>query len=452
MAKSLESLPADVLILILTAVTSPDDLYALIRASPTVHHVFSQKKAPILLKVCAQQLGPAIRDAMVLVHTELHPCTAGPVHDYLARVEEAVAAWRYRLLAGEDQWLDGGISIEEAVQLARACKTVQFFVDLYAQVRFEDVEHGERQRAATVLGTGAWSLTTSERQHLSQASIRRQAILNLSCVVPGQSPPLRPPPYNNGYFPRRVLGLFEPWELEQIAQADIFAHALCTALRNDENTREGLALLSGQSFEPVGRDDAVQQQLLLSDGDWYMNEYYPQLSKLRRKLTDTAAAVPEVFERLIQWNRTQKPLKYSDVYSFLHAGNRYYPAADSQTTQPASNFLDNSQTSFPCNSASKSPVEPPYGWTDAMAATADDPFYVGGDRWGDRLLLVSPADGAPYSYSSWELFQAIVREWRWGGFVFWDADRVEALRATGLWVNRAKAGWLASPYRPLRAC
>ncbi|KAK7943810.1 uncharacterized protein PG986_012923 [Apiospora aurea] len=458
MAKELESLPADVLILILTAVTSLDDLCPLIRASPTVYQLFSQKKASILLKVCAHQLGPSIRDAMVLVHTELHSFTPYPLEVYRDRVDETIAGWRRRLLAGKEQWLDGSVSAEEAVQLARVCRTAQFFVDSYARERFADFERNKkdtcrenRQQEAARYGTGTWSLSATERQHLSQAFVRRQAILNLSCVVPGQPPP-PPPRYDNEYLPRRVLGLFESWELEQIAQADLFAYALCTALTDYENTLEGLALLSGQAAEAVegGGDALVQNRLLRSDRDWYLSECYPQLSKLRRKLTDAAAVDPELFERLTQWKRTKKSLEHGDAYSFLHAGNRYYhPTTESQTAQIASLLLPPPQPSLPCNSASESPIEPPFGWTDAMAATVDDPYYVGGDRWGDSLFLVSPADGAPRSYSSWQLFKANVKEWRWGGFVFWDADRVKALRARGRWNRFNEAGWLAAPYRPL---
>lgn len=448
MARELESLPPDVLILILTAVASLKDLHAFIRASPTLYQIFLQMKASTLLGICASQLGPATRDAIILVHTTLHPFTSRPAELYRDRVEEVVAQWRRPLLAGKGQWPARGVSVEEAVQLVRINRTVQDMVDLYARVRFRQFEDIFRQvsqpqqHSQPITAGGTWSLSTTERQHLAQAFVRRQAILNLYCV-PGQ-----PPLYNKNFFLGRVLGLFAPWELEQISQADSFAFWLCSAFRDCKMTPEGVvptaewwreqlvaiqdatvaAMQGGGTIPPVPRSR-------------YLTNYYPQLPVLRRKVAEAAVADPGLVDRMIHW---QDPfdgdeereewevqgLQFASGYEFLHTSDPLRSASQTAHQPP-------SPPSVPCNAACESPLEAPWGWRDA---TAD----VRGDRWG--VDLIAPPPHGALSANDWT---ALVRDfamWRWGGFVFWDKDRAEALRDWGPFSAAVRTGWLRPPW------
>ncbi|KAF3012311.1 hypothetical protein E8E14_000996 [Neopestalotiopsis sp. 37M] len=222
----LESLHTNALILLLAAVTSVEDLNAFIHASPFVYRAFLLAKGPILAGISHNDLGPATRDALVLVHTERQPFSLGNSKLYYARLEETMADWRRRLLSDRQEWLRG-ITESKAEHLVQINRTVQYFVDLYACVRFAYFEQ--------VLGSAvsSRSLSIAERHQLAQAFVRCQVILNPHCA-PGL------PPFDQGFLVTRVLGLFEPWEMEQISQADTFAYALCSALVNCEKTEEGV--------------------------------------------------------------------------------------------------------------------------------------------------------------------------------------------------------------------
>lgn len=67
--RTLEFLNSDVLIRILSAFHSFNDLASVIRASPASLHAFLSAKAAVLLHVASNILGPATRDAALLAQT-----------------------------------------------------------------------------------------------------------------------------------------------------------------------------------------------------------------------------------------------------------------------------------------------------------------------------------------------------------------------------------------------
>ncbi|KAK7932240.1 hypothetical protein PG985_002952 [Apiospora marii] len=426
MALELEELPPDVLILILTAVVSLEDLHALIRASPTLYQIFLQIKASTLIGICANQLGPATRDAIILANTNLHPFTSRPAELYRERVNEIVAEWRRHFQAGKGQWLAGGVSVEEAVQVVRINRVVQFLVDLYARSRFHKFEHTfrqnhqpQQQQSQPVTVDGTWSLSDVERHRLSQAFVRRQAILNLYCV------PGKPPLYNKNFFLSRVLGLFKPWELEQISQADSFAFWLCSSFRDCEKTAEGVVPTpEWWEAQLAARRDATVAAMYGGGAlpavprGRYISDYYPRLLTLQRRVADAAAADPSLVERLLQWH-------------VLDEAEECGVRSASQAAQPPS------PPSEPSNAASTSPLEAPWGWRDAVGD-------VQGDRWGVDLI-----DPPPIVVPQDQDWIALVRDfssWRWEGFVFWDKDRIEALRHWGALGAAAHSGRLRPPW------
>ncbi|KAK8131137.1 hypothetical protein PG984_007575 [Apiospora sp. TS-2023a] len=440
----LESLPPDVLILILSAAATLEDLHALIRASPTLYQIFRQTKASTLLGICANQLGPAVRDAIILAHTNLHPFESRPAKQYRVRVDEVVDEWRRHLLAGNSQWLSRGVSVQEAVQLVRINRAVQYLVDLYAQSRFHKFGQAfkrkyqpQQQQSEPVTVGGTWKLSPAERHRLAQAFFRRQAILDMYCV------PGKPPLYNKNFFLSRVLGLFESWEMEQISQADSFAYWLCSAFRDCEMTPEGVVPTPEWWREVwLARHNAIMSAMngggALPDvpRSRYISDYYPRLLKLQRLVADAAAADPALVERLLQWAPVEEDrgvyggLPYGPAYAFLHTSELLW--SPSQAAHPPP-----SPPSVPCNAASKLPLEAPWGWRDAVGD-------VRGDRWGVDLI-VSPPDVLPGDLD-WVGLVYDFATWRWEGFVFWDKDRIEALRHWGALGAAAHSGRLRPPW------
>ncbi len=119
---ALETLSTDVIILILSAAGSLEDLGALIRASPILYREFLAAKTSILLRVRADSLGPAIRDAVILAYTVIKPLFVND-NKYYDRVEEIVAKYRLRLVQGRAFWTTG-ISTKVAIHIVRLNRTI----------------------------------------------------------------------------------------------------------------------------------------------------------------------------------------------------------------------------------------------------------------------------------------------------------------------------------------
>ncbi|KAH6651586.1 hypothetical protein BKA67DRAFT_571282 [Truncatella angustata] len=414
----LESLHTDVTILILSAVTSLEDLSALIRASPILYRTFLLAKTSILANISYGDLGPAIRDALILVHTERQPFSSGDRNVYNKRVEETVANWRTRLLSSKEDWLRGA-SEAEAEHLVRINRTVQYFVDLYARVRFTYFERELGSKA------GCWGLSITERQQLAQAFIRCQVILNLYCA-PGL------PPFDQGFLVTRVLALFEAWEMEQISQADTFAYTMCSALVHCENTEAGVpptpawwdatrrALREAAPIAGAVQDGPIPR------GRYY-KDYYPKLWSLRRKIIESTSHDPDLMDRILHWRDVTNGKMAYTPYKFLHNSHQFQ--SEYQTRRPP-------PPSIPCNLASQTPTHPPWGWVEAMAGHI-------GDRWG-RDLLPSPPNGT--AAEIWHATQQKFEKWRWAGFVFWDMDRAVIVKEKGLLGENVGAGWLVAPW------
>lgn len=102
---ALEVLNTDVIILILSDAGTLEDLGALIRASPILYRESLSAKKSILLRVGAYNLGPAVRDAVILAYMEMKPFVNDK--EYYDRVEETVAIYRLSLLQERALWTTG---------------------------------------------------------------------------------------------------------------------------------------------------------------------------------------------------------------------------------------------------------------------------------------------------------------------------------------------------------
>lgn len=411
---TLETLNTDVIILILSATRNLDDLGALIRASPILYRGFLSAKTSILLRVGASNLGPAIRDAVILAYTDMKPFVNN--NEYYDRVEETVAIYRLRLLQERALWTTD-ISIQMAICIVRLNRIIQYFVDLYISVRLAYFERN-------LYPPCHWSVTITERQQISQAFIRYQIIVSMFCA--GSIPP-----HDKDFLLTRIYALFEPWEMEQVSQADHFVSVLCSALVRCEK------MIGGSSFTPE-IDQAMRNTSwatapgggpileVYGPRDGYQQRYTSNLSTFRAKLFEATAADTELMRNIMNYPNLSNGRLVGTNHAFLGARHQYVQWH--KTSNPP-------LQSVPCNLVSESPIEPPWGWTEALGERNDG-------YWGLDLVSEPP----PGTRSDlWIKVKHKFELWRWLGLVFWDPARVEAIHNTEL-MAETKPGWLAAPW------
>ncbi|KAK8085673.1 hypothetical protein PG997_006944 [Apiospora hydei] len=303
--------------------------------------------------VCANNLGPAIRDAIILTSVGSAPW------------DETVAAWAGRLLSRNDQWL-AGVTNDEALatRVATINRTTQYFVDFYARTRFNFFEERGRVQPNEAC---TQPLSATERGNLLQALIRRQAIVNLH----RQAKDARPA--GDSAVVDSILALFEAWEKEQIAQADAFVHDLVMAFQAYKKTMEQRLRSVRFAF---AQDDTIIYNFPKYE---FLDEYYPQLPVLRREMTQAAAADPDLLDRILSSDPARGPRFRGRVGSngwlFLERSPRR-PLSIPGTSWPPPPPL---VSPVPCNVASQSPVEPPWGWKEKFGRNEA--------RWGQDLRI-----------------------------------------------------------------
>lgn len=199
-ACQLEALNTDCLTAILRASNSLADLGAFIRASPTVLHCFVSAKSLILRDVIINELGPAIRDVLIMSLTDnIDMFAAGTVQQTL---DIAIRGYRESLLTDRAPWAPA-LDNDTVADIARLTRLVLYFVDLYTSLRLRYFHE------ALDLHCGEWGTSQIERHRIAQALIRSQVLASLH----------RPSfdlPADADYFFAIAVGLFESWELEQI--------------------------------------------------------------------------------------------------------------------------------------------------------------------------------------------------------------------------------------------
>ena len=163
-------------------------------------------------------------------------------------------------------------------------------------------------------------------------------------------------------------------------------------------------------------DYMVYEPLFVSMEGVFKEYYYPQLSTLRSRIMLEAAVDPTLLGRMMAATLFTKGEFRTQVgregWVFLHNDDRV-------PKHPLSSFPSPPGLS-PCNLASQSPVDVPWGWTEALNRTTD--------LWGDRLFTNIPRIFVGYSDWSREMaLRYFAEDWRWAGVVFWDKDRAKTI-------------------------
>ncbi|KAK4184338.1 hypothetical protein QBC35DRAFT_455365 [Podospora australis] len=191
---ALESLPPEMLLGILSAMDSTEDLHALIRSSPTIYSVFVGAKLHVLFELVARQLGPGIRDAVietVIIPTKLKVATTD---EYIAEFNSAfqrcneLPSWQKLSVKNLDGQLDA------AIALVQANRTIQFFVDNFAKLKLGYLRDTYRDVIID-------PLTNNERRRVGQTFFRHE-ILSRLVRYDDEKPDLAP----------RFFNIYTTWE------------------------------------------------------------------------------------------------------------------------------------------------------------------------------------------------------------------------------------------------
>ncbi|KAK3904109.1 hypothetical protein C8A05DRAFT_32118 [Staphylotrichum tortipilum] len=388
----LEALNVDCLIAILSSTNTLADLSAFIRASPAALASFFATKASILLSVLTNELGPAVRDALVLSCTEdLDSLAAGSIEQTF---EIAIACFRECLLRDSSPWVSTQ-DVHTASAMARLARTALSFADLYIRQQRHIFTH-----FLTPPG-GTWSASLTERRRIAQAFLRFR-------VITGLYNPAFHDAGMDGYFTTHLAHLFKGWELEQIsALADFVDDLIESYARLDKNP------------PPLPRDRYRYY------GDYYHALYFYNLPAFHGRLCEAQREDGLFLGKLVAARGRGAGLRSCRLtMGPVEAWRR--GTATSRLGGDAvveTEFFEGDRES----------VGPPWAWVYT---------WNGGmvKRWGEELV---PRCRAGCYLEEHHRVAVLGERWRFLGMVFWDRDRVEELlKAEEL--EGCRGGWLWS--------
>jgi hypothetical protein len=448
----LESLNTNVLIHILSATESLSDLHAFIHASPIFYQAFLTSKCTILLAVGGVgQLGPVLPDAIMLSHT-IMTRSWGDWDDWGEEDPRRLRQQRGVKIPTREEWFDEKVSTyrslltlgsesvtvvrrttaflpDEAtvICLVRVLRSVEFFVNLYATTRLEYF----RRRGLVELPQCTADLTLSERRSLMRAFIRRQIVSNLLYQRSGIAREL-----GEDLFDARTSTLFVNWEMEQISQADMFIYQVAEALRRCEKLDDGGLLTKGREQAATSqyqmdlrtgrRSGGGAVEAIPRPREEYLATLSQNLLALHDKMREATRLDQGLMERILSFPSLFSPADEEvSGNSFLRASHSYRLGRSPR--QPRGTPALPATSEPPPTSRLGCPA----AWKEAIG-----PWRALG--WGKDLLPGTKPDDM--QEEEWRDLQQKFKLWRWAGFMFFDKDRVEALKSAG--ILDAADGWL----------
>jgi hypothetical protein len=395
----LEELNVDCLIAILSEINSLADLSAFIRASPAVFACFLLAKASILVRVVTHELGPAVRDALVLCCTEnIDILAAGTIEQTL---QIAVGGYRDCLVAARPPWVQAQ-DVDTAVGIARVARVALYFADLYIRQQIPHVEQVLDSRPC------GWNVSQTERRRIAQSLLRLQ-------VMAGLYYPAFHEPGGDDYFFANMVTLFKGWEMEQVSEmADFVANLI-------------------EAFKRLDRHLPPHSM----DQDYFSNHYHKIFFFNLPAFSAMLVAAQRVDDQLMHKLMAKKLCEARLFIRWLET-SRYQAWRMQQGTRPPAAVL--ALLTPPAEDAAaqvefnyESPTAPPWAWVHAWNGKPVN-------RWGLNLI---PEFAHRGDYAEHHRASAWVKSWRSLGLVFWDKDHAkELLRAKAL--EGCRAGWLWS--------
>jgi hypothetical protein len=405
-----------VLAAILSAARSTADLAALIRASPRLYHVFASARREVLLSIVASNLGPALRDAvaaLLITPTKLHyPGDYGDAKSlYLDECERVIR--RYEALPRGEGGLASasGLPMDAVLALLRLNRSVQYLIDEFAESRLPEL----RKKHPDAAGP----LTAAERRRFARALLRHQVLARIEyggCLLRVEAGEHLP---RETAMMHRFLGLFRPWETEQLAEAHAFLEAMaCRAFPPGRGVG-----WPRESDQPVTEWERKRDAAIYDLG----NLHRALVVAERARATVAAAAEPGASRSRARWAGS---MVLSARFQFLRAGP--LPAQGGGSYYVASEFrglrdeLYRREDAMPAlvytDDEGDDDTAPPFAWVDAHGG-------LDCHRWGHQARREVLQEGQEDTTGRQRIWiREYLNQWRWLGFVFWDRTRVELLK------------------------
>lgn len=409
----LESLPTEVLVAILSAARSVNDLHALIRASPKVYEVFRSAKRAVLISIVTRDLGPALRDAVAAT-------IITPLRTRGRKESERLIEQYGGLLRGDVRETARGLSAGAAVSLVRVNRSVQFFVDEYAASRLPKLRKIHQDAAGP--------LTANERQRVAQAMLRHQILTRINS---GHSRP------NDVVVIDKFFGILRPWETHQLVDAHSFwCEMRMHAFRYCDKPKP----FQPNPFGPPTPLE-IEKEAALFD-----------LGALHRKLVterERVAADPGAVAEAERFRRLKEPeMMIGLCFSTLNAGPRPTQVwddrvAEEQYWRDELYWREDAMPPLVPADDNDDATAPPFAWVDGHDG-------LDCQRWGNnvrRALLPAGQEDTTARQRIW--MNEKLEKWRWLGFVFWDRTRVELLKTR---LPLYSTGWLTVAPPPDGEC
>ncbi|KAK8148456.1 hypothetical protein G3M48_010077 [Beauveria asiatica] len=382
----LESLDYDILLAILGACDSFEDLAALIQASPTLFHTFLSKKASLLLSVVGNILGPATRDAALLGKTLLDKSNS--FNSFYRQVDQVVHEYKAHLRVARPPWVIG-LDTETVVALTHITRHTQFCIDLFGHFQTNQLKFELGLSVIDTTLSGEPGLSRNERIRIAQAILRRQVLASIS---------------RDGYeksidwsqFMRALLPLFRTWEWQQISDMDYFMSFLLRYAELDE------------WFFCIEMPDPDLEAIVQT---------------LKFVLNSNQLLIDCMGDSWIEY--TLEDI-YCGILHFLEGSHRF--GAPLLNDSQHSNTLggdDDSSLEFDID-------DQPWAWRDALCGNHTC-------RWGLSLVEAPPPRIA--ARQQYEQSKRALISWRSFGMLFWDRERVERLKQLRTF-KPCQTGWL----------
>ncbi|KXH39678.1 hypothetical protein CSAL01_03002 [Colletotrichum salicis] len=403
-SSSLDNLPADILLGIISFLESLSDSNALVNASPSLRRFFVAERRRVIRQIVHRDAGPMLKDAVALAVIP----RVGQSRDY--HTMEVVSA--IKAYASFREHLDANIADISAISadhliLATQCDlAARNFVSLYATV--------QQHQLRTVDPEAAKPLTKDEQDRLVLACLRYQLLTQVCRNRVSEETTMEV---------RTILNhCFTPCQIEQIAGVHDFAGKL----------HQFLVMHDG----PTGFN--TQNTHVIYDITAFRHI-------LRRALTMDQETT-KVFAAALS------NLKCVSDHQILRGGHQvpssyileYFPVVTSQLDLTLHALLSHEyeirrlrdviygyERRLPAITTDGSVIDPSFAWVDANDG-------LNCRRWGSELLQNSP-DHVGIDSMRLDRVKATVEAWRQFGFLYWERDRVQILKRSFL---QYRTGWL----------
>jgi hypothetical protein len=136
------------------------------------------------------------------------------------------------------------------------------------------------------------------------------------------------PPHDKDFLLTRIFALFEPWEMEQVLQANHFVSVLCSALVHCERMSQGSPFTRkiDQAMREASRATAPRGGPILElhgPRDWYRKRYTSSISAFWSKQLEAPTADTELMREIMDYPGLSNGKVTGTQHAFLCASHRY---------------------------------------------------------------------------------------------------------------------------------